>query len=166
MDDQIGSMLERPKIYNNIDGVGELGGGVMCLGFAFILWLMMHWPADSIWHQISLFAFIRLMLLIRYSTKAVKTRITYPRTGFVEYQRRWHTRAIAAALGALVAAGLAVGFRRQWDMPMLASLTGLVFAAVCGYTYARTVRWKGSLSAQWPSPRVSLLSFPWMFWAR
>ena len=140
--DQVGKLLDRPRLYFNIDGLGELGGGVTCLGFALLLWLMMRWPADSIWHQASFLAFVGLALLIRYSTKAVKTRITYPRTGFVEYRRQWHTSAIAAALGGLATADLAVVFRRRWDMPMLAYLTGLVFAASYGYHFARAVRWK------------------------
>jgi hypothetical protein len=134
--------LHRPRLYYNVDGLGELGASVMCLGFALLLWLLMRSPADSIWHRISFFAFVGLALLIRYGTKAVKTRITYPRTGFVEYRRQWHTSAIAAALGALGTVGLAVGFRRHWDMSMLASLTGLVFAASYGYNFARAVRWK------------------------
>jgi hypothetical protein len=140
--DQVESLLSRPKFYYNIDGLVELGGGFMCLGSALLWWLLMRSPADSAWHQISLFAFVGLMLLIRYGTKAIKTRITYPRTGFVEYQRRWHSPVIAAALGALVTASLYVVFRRQWDISMLASLTGLVFAAAYGYGIARAVRWK------------------------
>jgi hypothetical protein len=140
--DQVGNLLHRPRLYYNVDGLGELGASVMCLGFALLLWLLMRSPADSIWHRISFFAFVGLALLIRYGTKAVKTRITYPRTGFVEYRRQWHTSAIAAALGALGTVGLAVGFRRHWDMSMLASLTGLVFAASYGYNFARAVRWK------------------------
>jgi hypothetical protein len=140
--DQVGNLLDRPRLYYNIDGLGELGGSVMCLGFALLLWLTMHSPADSVWHRISLFPFVGLMLLIHYGTKAVKTRITYPRTGFVEYRRRWHTSAIAAAAGALATAGLAVAFRRHWDISMPASLTGFAFAAACAYHFARAVRWK------------------------
>ena len=140
--DQVGNLLDRPRLYYNIDGLGELGGGVMCLGFALLLWLLMRSPADSVWHQISVLVFIGLALLIRYGTKAVKTRITYPRTGFVEYRRQWHTQAIAAALSALTTAGLAIGFRRHWDISALASLTGLAFAASYGYHFARAVRWK------------------------
>jgi hypothetical protein len=140
--DQVRDLLDRPRLYYNIDGLGELGGSVMCLGFALLLWLLMHSPADSVWHRTSFFAFVALMLLIRYGTKAVKTRITYPRTGFVEYRRRWHTSAIAAAVGALAAAGLAIAFRRHWDLSALGSLAGLAFAAVCGYHFARAVRWK------------------------
>jgi hypothetical protein len=140
--DQVGSMLERPKRYYNIDGLGELGGSVMCLGFALLLWLLMHSPANSVWHRISIFGFAGLIFLIPYGVKAVKTRITYPRTGFVEYRKPIHTQAIAAALGALTTVGLAIGFRRHWDMTALASLTGLAFAAACGYHFATAVRWK------------------------
>jgi MFS family permease len=151
--DQVRSLLDRPKFYYNIDGVGELGGGVMCLGFALLLCLLTRSPADSVWQQISVFVFIGLALLIRHGTKAVKTRITYPRTGFVEYRKRWQTQAIAAALGALAAAGLAVGFRRHWDISMLAPLIGLAFAAAYGYHFARAVRWKwvigGAMAVAW-----------------
>jgi hypothetical protein len=140
--DHVGNLLARPRLYYNIDGLGELGGSVMCLGYAPLLWLLMRSPADSVWQRSSLFAFIGLMSLIHYGTKAVKTRITYPRTGFVEYRKRWHTAAIAAVLGALASAGLAVGFRRSWDISMLAPLTGLIFAAVYGDNFARAVRWK------------------------
>jgi hypothetical protein len=144
--DQVGSILERPKRYYNIDGVGELGGSILCLGYALLLWLLMRSPADSVWRRSSFFAFVALMLLIHYGAKAVKTRITYPRTGFVEYRRRWNASAIAAAGGALATAGLAVAFRRHWDIPMLASLTGLAFAAAYGYNFARAVRWKWVLA--------------------
>ena len=123
-------------------GLGELGISIVCLGYALLLTLLMRTPADSVWHRTSFFAFVGLMLLIHYGTKAVKTRITYPRTGFVEYRRRWNTSAIAAAGSALVTAGLALAFRRHWDISMLASLTGLAFAAAYGYNFAGAVRWK------------------------
>ena len=139
---QLGDLLDRPRRYHNIDGVGELGGSAMCLGYALLLWLLMRSPADSVWHRISFFLFVALMLLIVYGTKAVKTRITYPRTGFVEYRKPRHIQAIAAALGALTTLGLAIAFRRHWDISALASLAGLAFAASYSYNLARAVRWK------------------------
>jgi hypothetical protein len=138
--DQVGSLLDRPKFYYNIDGVAELGGGVMCLGYALFLWL----PANSVWHRLSFFAFVGMLLVIHYGTEAIKTHITYPRTGFVEYRRRYRrlTVIIAGALGALVPMGLIVVFRRHWDITTPASLIGLVFAAAYAYHIARPVRWK------------------------
>lgn len=140
--DHLGSLLERPRLYCNIDGLLELGAGVMCLGFAFVWWLLMRSPVASAWHQISFFVFVGLMLLIHYGTKAVKMRITFPRTGFVEYRRQWQTSGIAAVVGAVTAVALSFAFRWRWDVSMLVPLVGLVFAVRYGYVLARATRWK------------------------
>jgi hypothetical protein len=142
--DPVGSLLDRPKFYRNIDGVTELGGGVLCLGCALLLWLQVHSSASSVWDRISFGAFVGLMLVIHYGTKVIKTHITYPRTGFVEYRRsyRQRTTILAGALGALVPVGLVIASRRHWDITTPASLIGLVFAAAYAYQIARPVRWK------------------------
>jgi hypothetical protein len=143
---QIGSYLKRPMLYNNIDGLGEMGTAVMCLGWALLLWLQAHTPREAIWHQMYGFlAYVGILLaVIHYGTKAIKTHITYPRTGFVEYRRRyrWLTVIITAAFTALAIPALIFAARRHWDVAMLPSLYGLFLAA--GYTYrlAGTVRWK------------------------
>lgn len=139
--DPIGTLLERPRQYGNIDGLSELGGSVMCLGLALIWWLLMRTPADAVWHRLSFFAFIALMLLIHYGVKAIKTRITYPRTGFVEYRKQWRTSVISAVV-AVLAVGLAVAFRRRSNTSVVALLLGFAFAASYGYHLAKAVRWK------------------------
>ena len=138
--DQVGNLLDRPRLYYNIDGLGELGGGVLSLGVALLLWL----PANSVWHKISWFLFLGLALALRYVIEAVKTHITYPRTGFVEYRRseRRRTSIISAVVAALIPAGLFLAIRRHWDITAFASLAGLVFAAAYAYNIARAVRWK------------------------
>src|ERR1035441_463118 len=87
--DQVGSLLDRPKLYYNIDGVGELRGGFTMLGFALLMWLQAHSPSGAIWHQ--MYAFVVYMAvmfsIIHYGTKAIKNHITYPPTGFVEYRK-------------------------------------------------------------------------------
>jgi hypothetical protein len=158
--DEVRDLLDRPRLYHNVDGLGELGVSVMSLGYALLLWLLMRSPADSVWHRTSFFAFVGLMLLIHYGTKAIKTHITYPRTGFVEYRRRWRTSAIAAVGGALAAAGLAVGFRRHWDISMLLSLGGLVLAAVYGYNFARAVRWKWGIAGAMAVAAIAIAILP------
>ena len=42
--DQVGNLLARPRLYYNIDGLGELGGSILCLGDALLLWLLMRRP--------------------------------------------------------------------------------------------------------------------------
>src|ERR1019366_6838516 len=88
--DQIESLLQRPKLYNNIDGVGELGMGFMLLGFALLMWLQVHSPGSAIWHKVYVVLPLILLLgsIIDQGSKAIKRHITYPRTGFVEYKKR------------------------------------------------------------------------------
>jgi hypothetical protein len=145
--DQIASLLDRPKAYCNIDGVGELGIGFMCLAYAIIQWLQVHSPRDSVWNQMyTFYIWVGAMcLIIHYGTKAIKKRITYPRTGFVEYRKRdwlWRPMIIGAAVSALGSAGLFIAIRKHWDMTTAVSLSGLVFAAGYAYGIARTVPWK------------------------
>lgn len=47
--DQVQNLLGRPKEYYNVDGVGELSIGFMCLGFALLGWLQLHAPRGSAW---------------------------------------------------------------------------------------------------------------------
>ena len=142
--DQVGNLLDRPRLYYNIDGLGELGGGLMGSGSALILWLLAHSPASSIWHQISWFAFLGLALVIHYGTKAIKTHITYPRTGFVEYRKgeRIRTQIIAGVVGALTGFCIVSSLERHLDITTAASLAGLLFAVSYAYHIARAVRWK------------------------
>jgi hypothetical protein len=142
--DQVRNLLDRPRLYYNIDGLRELGGGVMSMACALVLWLLAHSPARSVWHQIFWLVLLGLMLVVHYGTKAIKTHITYPRTGFVEYRRsdRRRTSIISAVFGALLPLGLFVADRRQWDVTAAAFLAGLVFAAVYAYRFAGAARWK------------------------
>jgi hypothetical protein len=143
---QVESLLQRPKLYYNVDGVGELAIGFMCLGFALLGWLQLHAPRHSAWHQMYAFVIYMAVLLsiLHFGPKAIKNRITYPRTGFVDYRPRdkyWIPMAMGAAVSALFLAVLYLAVRRHWQISTPVSLIGLVFAA--GYVrIARTVRWK------------------------
>ena len=138
--DQLGNLVDRPRLYYNIDGLVELGGGLMFLGIALLLSL----PVNSVWHRISWFVFLGLASTIHYGTKAIKTRITYPRTGFVEYRRdeRRRTSIVSGIAAALIVLGLGTAARGHWDTTTLASLVGLIFAAAYAYRLGRAVRWK------------------------
>lgn len=150
--DRVESLLKRPKAYNNIDGTGELGMGFMCLGFALLIWLQLNTPKDSIWNQqYVLFIWVGLMAaMIYYGIKAIKNRITYPRTGFVSYRKQsiiW-TAIVASAVSALSVACLALAAYSHRHIVMPVFFIGLFFAAGYAFGIARSggvnalFRWK------------------------
>jgi hypothetical protein len=144
---QIPSLLERPKLYYNVDGVGELGIGFMCLGWSLLGWLQLHTPGTSTWHQMhTFFIYVAVMLsIIHYGSRAIKNRITYRRTGFVDYRARdkyWVPIGLGAGVSALVSAGLFLALRRHWEISTLASLVVDLLLAAAYIRIARTVRWK------------------------
>lgn len=152
--DQIESVLQRPLLYNNVDGVGEFGFGVFCLGCGLLDWLQASHPANSIWHGwVGMMWFWLLIAAIHYGSKAIKKNITYPRTGYVQYRARksaWLYGLVLGCITALVAAYcLRWAARSHWDisgphwgLTTPAALVGLIFAAVYAYKIAREIRWK------------------------
>lgn len=141
----VGSLLSRPKEYYNVDGVGELGIGFMCLSYSLLAWLQMHSPPSAVWHQIYACAiYVAVMLaVIHYGSKAIKEHITYPRTGFVQYRKssRVWTAVAAGGFAVIATLGLSFAARRHWQISMPGSVVGLLFALTY-IRFARTARWK------------------------
>jgi hypothetical protein len=143
--EQIQSYLEQPRRYFNIDGLGEIGIGVMMLGYALIGWLQVSTPRDSLWNGpygvLALLGYVGLMALgIDRGTKFVKSRITYPRTGFVAYRRgarSYIVTLIVSGAGAAVFAFLAMKGRLN-----VAAVAGVVMVPAYAHGIARTVQWK------------------------
>jgi hypothetical protein len=140
-------LLERPKAYYNIDGVGELGVGFMGLGFDLLGCMQVRSPETSVWNRpYTLLVFMgAICLMIHYGSKAIKKHLTYPRTGFVQYSRRdtmWRPMLVALAVSVPASVILFYAIRHHLSMTTPASLMGLVFAASYAHGFARTVRWK------------------------
>lgn len=146
----IDSLMNRSKAYYNIDGVGELGIGFMLLGYGLLAWLQSHSPTTGIANSMYFFIayMIAMLSAIHYGSNAIKNRITYRRTGYVEYRnrdRRWIPMALGASVSALFSVGLYIALRRHWEINASGALVGLFFAAA--YTrIAMTVRWKWAVS--------------------
>jgi lysylphosphatidylglycerol synthetase-like protein (DUF2156 family) len=163
--DQIDSLLQRPKLYNNIDGVGELSLGSMFASCAILLWIQLHAAPNSIWNKsYTILIFWGLVIaVIHYGSKAIKNRITYPRTGYVEYRRRDMVlipMILGAAVTALIAAGLWVAIRRHWYAASPLALFGLILAAGYGIRIARVVPWKLVIAAAMASASLAIAFLP------
>ena len=146
--EDVQAILERPNLYENIDGSSELMLGCMVIGFTVFGWVGFHSRQDSIWNKVyTLLIFVALMLTaILYGRKVMKRRITYRRTGFVSYQNPGLWRpGLIGFLAASLACGLALLTSRRVDSDptVLATIgLGLLLAAAYAYRIARVARWK------------------------
>ena len=48
---QVQALLNRPRAYYNIDGIGEISIGLMSLGFLSLFWMQIHSSLHSFWNQ-------------------------------------------------------------------------------------------------------------------
>jgi hypothetical protein len=146
--EDVQALLERPKLYDNIDGSSELMLGCMLIGFAAFQWVGAHARQDSIWNKVyPLFIFVALLTTaLIYGRKTMKSLFTYRRTGFVSYRKpSLGLLGLIGCIAAAVACGLAflTVRRHEIDSTMLAMLgVGLVVTASYAYGIARLVRWK------------------------
>jgi hypothetical protein len=151
--------------YDNIDGVGELAMGCGMLGFGVLGWMQAHTPKEAIWHQMYAFLlYVGVMLaIIHYGSKAIKERITYPRTGFVEYRKRarWLPGIAGVVIGSLTPVALFAALRRHWDLTEAVSFAGLFIAACIARGAALwAVRWKWIVVCLMAAGSVAIPALP------
>jgi hypothetical protein len=104
MMNKIDDYVQRPVRYRNIDGLWEMGLGLLTSGISLLDYLRMSAPTNSVWHWrgASALGIAVLGFVVFYGVRILKKRITYPRTGFVKYRglagKPWITGAIAGAI--------------------------------------------------------------------
>ena len=105
MSDQIDDYVKRPMRYENIDGLNELFIGIMWIIFPLLEYFNKTAASGSIWHLRTTFlvCLAAIVLVALYGHKALKKRLTYPRTGYVKY-RQTGTKAVARLVMAFTAA--------------------------------------------------------------
>ncbi|RPI33584.1 MAG: hypothetical protein EHM70_05575 [Chloroflexota bacterium] len=138
MKDNLDDVVERPRRYWKEDGLAELVIGTLFLLAALLFYIQTLSAAGSIGRAL-IDVLIPLLLVGMYLgskrlVEMIKSRLTYPRTGYVAYRRpeRKHSRlAIAVALTAtLLITGVvfAVGPQALQWIPLLDGvLLGIIF---------------------------------------
>jgi hypothetical protein len=123
--------LSRPRRYDKNDGTGEMVVGIMAMGYALLDFVEAILPQNSIWRHgfagaLLFFGGVLLIYgLMQWVPRAIKRRITWPRTGYVAYHfggptaksKRffWTLMAAVAVLSAVMGAGVAY-LRRLPDL--------------------------------------------------
>jgi len=137
MQNNLSQVEQRVKQYWFKDGLGELAGGGMIL-LVGLYFAGQEWLTEGSIGRTLLQSSLALLLVggavaTRWLVNVMKTRLTYPRTGYVEYQpgvkntpsRRIFTAGIAISVSALM-----VFFGRfSGSFNWLPGFTGLVFGA-------------------------------------
>jgi len=129
---------QRIRRYWYIDGIGELIGGGMFLLLGLYFSTQQYFGDQSAVGAIlqSGFAVILIggVMIGRRLISALKTRLTYPRTGYVEYptnEKNAMWRRIFAAASAMVVAIFSVAITRKIDaVDSMVAVTGVLVAVI------------------------------------
>lgn len=145
MHNQPDEYVWRPMRYQNIDGIWEIGIGFMWLAFPLLEGSLRNTPRNSLWHWHWRGAFLSIALVgfvVMFGVRALKNRITYPRTGFVKYRglagKAWLTGLIACAISVSVAILVA----HLWHHLRFSAWVAL-YSAGWGLLYALLTRMEG-----------------------
>ena len=173
MKDNFANVEQRVKRYWYVDGFGELvGGGGMCLILAVYFAAQQYFGDESLvggFLQASLaLVLIGGIFLMRRFIQAAKERVTYPRTGYVEYQTSEKNKAFKSALAAIVGLIMAMMFVfivRQFDrIDAMVAISGGVMGIILFAKQFWTVKVKRfyllSLTALIFGSALSVSGFP------
>ena len=135
MRDSIDTITRRTQRYWYVDGLAEIAIGLffMLLSAYFPLQERIVTASPYAWlANLGLFAAVLLIVwLFRHTLQAVKTRLTYPRTGFVAYpwtqgRSRWLRYGLAACYGLVGVSLVALASRSQTIHTWVPLLTGTI----------------------------------------
>jgi len=130
----IDKVIQRTHRYWYEDGLNEIAAGCMFVACGLFLFMMYSVPLGSPLAPILAIGFVVLVafggLFVSRAVKAVKNRVTYPRTGYVSYRRpesNRRRRIIAASLGVgigMMGIILSIAGAPTWlmSMPMVQGL--------------------------------------------
>jgi hypothetical protein len=136
MKNDIDKTIQRTQRYWYIDGLTEIAFGAYCLLLGVYFYLQITAPEgtflSTFLSSALVFVLVGGALLVNQIVKTVKTRLTFPRTGYVSFpqktgKNRWMGAALAIFMGAVVAAMFATAPQSYAWMP---AVSGLVFGLV------------------------------------
>ena len=134
--ENVSQIERRVKGYWYTDGIGELIGGCLFILLAIYFFLQSFLDKDSTLINL-LQASLALLVIIgvfvsRWVINRLKTRLTYPRTGYVEYRVDQHNlgrrRIVVLILGGLVAAMIVGLAKMVGSTSWIPAATGLIVA--------------------------------------
>jgi hypothetical protein len=143
MNEQLQQLTRRTRQYWYIDGISELSFGGLCLLLALYFLSQALLPAESTLSSMLTTGFVLILVGAGLATRklihTLKSRLTYPRTGYVGYthpnkNRRVLNMLVASFMGILIAALMAgAPISLEW----IPGVSGLLFGAAWLYFGSR-----------------------------
>jgi hypothetical protein len=138
MQSQISDVEKRVKRYWYTDGIGELIGGGMFILLGIYFGLQEFLGQNSLVSGVLQISLILVMIggmaVSRRLITSLKTRLTYPRTGYVEYQmdeRKMKSRRIWVILLAFMISVMTMVFVRLFDFfDSIVAVTGVAVGLI------------------------------------
>lgn len=137
LNDTVRQTRQRAQRYWFIDGLNELGFALVCLLLS-VYFLAEHQlsgrvPISSILDVSLVLALIAVAFVSRWLVSAIKSRLTFPRTGYVSYQRGSPARRMAVvAIFVFISNGLAVYLTMRSQTHWAAAVTSMLIAIALG----------------------------------
>ena len=146
MQSNVSDVEQRVKRYWYTDGIGELIGGGMfiLLGSYFALqeFLGQNSMLGGILQVSLILVMIGGMAVSRWLVNTLKTRLTYPRTGYVEYQVNEHhmkLRRVGVILLAFMISSLTMVFVRLFEnIDSIVAVTGVAVGLILVFLRAKS----------------------------
>ena len=151
MKDNVSDVEQRVKRYWYVDGFGELvGGGGMCLILALYFSAQQYLGDDSLISGLLQASLVLVLLggmfLVRRLISAAKLRVTYPRTGYVEYRASEKNRLVTGILSGVVGMIMAMTFifivRQFNQIDAMVAVSGVVMGIILLVKQVWTVKVK------------------------
>lgn len=151
MKDNVSDVEQRVKRYWYVDGFGELvGGGGMCLILAVYFSAQQYLGDDSLISGLLQASLVLVlfggMFLVRRLISAAKLRVTYPRTGYVEYRASEKNRLVTGILSGVVGMIMAMTFifivRQFNQIDAMVAVSGVVMGIILLVKQVWTVKVK------------------------
>ena len=138
MDNNFHNVEQRVQRYWYTDGIGEIMGGGMSLLLGLYFSVQEYFGDQSPVGMILQMSFVLILIgsifVVRRLVNLLKARVTYPRTGYVEYRidnKKIRSRRIFTAAIAMIVAMVSVFIARKIDfIDSMVAVTGVLVAVV------------------------------------
>ncbi len=138
MQSDFSEVEQRVKRYWYTDGIGELIGGAMFLLLGLYFFLQQYFgdrPSVSVILESGLVVFMIVAIFLgRRLINALKARLTYPRTGYVEYRRaeknKFWRRILTVVFAMVIGMFVIVIARNVNAIDSLVAVTGALVAVI------------------------------------